>query len=410
MVQTIVLGAGMVGVSTALALQARGDDVILVDRRGIGRETSYGNAGAIQTEAVEPYPFPRSIPKLIDVALKRTNDVNWHLSSLPEHAGVLWNYWKNSSPVGHARASQTYSQLVGKSDLYHAPLIEAAGADHLIERRGYRCVFRTDRALDAALGDAARIEGAFGVPFATETGETLAAAEPGLRRGLAGAIHYGAVWTCLSPGGLTAAYGRLFAAQGGRFVYGDAQSLAQGGAGWSVQTEDGLHTAERAVLALGPWSTQVTARFDYRIPLFRKRGYHRHFHAAQGPRSCMFDAERGVFLARMNQGLRLTTGAEFTRMDAPVNWLQIRRAERSTRELFDLGPALEADPWFGHRPCLPDMLPVVGEAPRHPGLWFHFGHAHQGFTAGPASAHILAEMMSGHSHPLARALAPGRFD
>lgn len=410
MVQTIVLGAGMVGVSTALALQARGDEVLLVDRRGIGRETSYGNAGAIQTEAVEPYAFPRSIPKLIDVALKRTNDVNWHLASLPEHVRPLWTYWKNSSPAGHARASETYSQLVGKSDLYHAPLIEAAGVDHLIERRGYRCIFRTDRAFAAALREAKRIEGAFGVPFATETGDQLATAEPGLRRSLAGAIQYGSVWTCLSPGGLTAAYGRLFVERGGRFAYGDAQSLAQAGAGWSVRTEEGEQAAERAVLALGPWSTQVSARLGYRIPLFRKRGYHRHFEVSDGPRTSMFDAERGVFLARMNQGLRLTTGAEFTRMDAPVNWSQIRRAEISTRELFDMGPAVEADPWFGHRPCLPDMLPVLGEASRHPGLWFHFGHAHQGFTAGPASAHILAELMSGNPLPLTRALAPGRFD
>jgi D-amino-acid dehydrogenase len=409
MMQTIVLGAGMVGVSTALALQERGDEVLLVDRNGIGRETSYGNAGAIQTEAVEPYAFPRSLSKLLSVALKRSPEVNWHFSAMAEHLRPLLSYWKNSSPAGHARAIESYRQIVGEADRWHAPLIEAAGAEDLIERGGYRWIFRKAAAFDAACREAERIEHSHGVPFWVETGEELAEAEPGLRRRMAGALHYTAVWTCRSPGGLTEAYGRLFQRRGGKFVHGDAQSLKQDGNGWSVLTEDGLQSAPRVVLALGPWSTRITGQFGYRIPMFRKRGYHRHFAVKEGPRRSMLDAERGVFLAPMAQGLRLTTGAEFTQMDAAVDWRQIRLAEASTRELFQLEKPVEATPWVGHRPCLPDMLPVLGEAPHHRDMWFHFGHAHQGFTAGPASAHILAELMSGNPLPVTRALTPERF-
>jgi D-amino-acid dehydrogenase len=409
MTQTIVLGAGMVGVSTALALQERGDEVLLVDRNGVGRETSYGNAGAIQTEAVEPYAFPRSLSKLLSVALKRSPEVNWHLSAMPEHLRPLLSYWRNSSPAGHARATESYRQIVGEADKWHAPLIEAASAEHLIEYGGYRWVFRSGAAFDAACREAERIEHAHGVPFWAETGEELAEAEPGLLRQMAGALHYTAVWTCRSPGELTAAYGRLFEGRGGKFVHGDAQSLKQDGSGWSVVTRDGAQSAQRVVLALGPWSTRLTEQLGYRIPMFRKRGYHRHFPAEEGPLRSMLDVERGVFLARMAQGLRLTTGAEFTQMDAAVDWRQIDLAEATSRELFRLGKPVEATPWFGHRPCLPDMLPVLGEAPRHRGLWFHFGHAHQGFTAGPASAHILAELMSGNPLPVTRALTPARF-
>lgn len=409
MVQTIVLGAGMVGVSTALALQQRGDEVLLIDRNGIGRETSYGNAGAIQTEAVEPHAFPRSLSMLLRVALKRSPEVNWHLSAMPEHLRPLLSYWRNSSPAGHARATETYRQIVGEADKWHAPLIEAAGAGHLIERDGYRWVFRSGAAFAAARKEAERIERTHGVPFRAETGQELAEAEPGLLRKTAGALHYTAVWTCRGPGELTAAYGRLFESRGGTFAHGDAESLKQDGSGWSVLTRNGQQSAPRVVLALGPWSTRLTRRFGYRIPLFRKRGYHRHFTAEDGPRRSMLDVERGVFLARMTQGLRLTTGAEFTHMDAAADWRQIDQAEAATRELFRLGKPVEATPWVGHRPCLPDMLPVLGEAPRHPGLWFHFGHAHQGFTAGPASAHILAELMSGNPLPVTRALTPARF-
>lgn len=407
--QVIVLGAGMVGVSTALALQDRGADVLLVDRNGIGRAASYGNGGAIQTEATAPYGFPRSVAMLARVALGRTPEVNWHLASMAEHLRPLLTYWWNSSPRSLDRIAASYRHLTMDSARWHAPLIEAAGAEHLIEANGYRTLFRSQRAFDAALPAARAVQDEFDVPMRVMSGAELAAAEPCLQMPLAGALHYHGVTTCRDPGGLTAAYGDLFQRRGGRFAAGDATTLRQQGAGWQVQTKDGLEQADRVVVALGAWSTQVTAPLGYRIPLFRKRGYHRHYATANGPRAALMDVERGVFIARMDRGTRLTTGAEFTGIDAAPDLRQIRLAEASTRELFDLGQPVEETPWFGPRPCLPDMLPVLGEAPRHKGLWLHFGHGHHGFTAGPGSAHILAELMSGNPLPVTRALTPKRF-
>jgi D-amino-acid dehydrogenase len=98
----------------------------------------------------------------------------------------------------------------------------------------------------------------------------------------------------------------------------------------------------------------------------------------------------------MARGLRLTTGAELTGRNAPATPVQLDRAERAARQLIDLGSSIDPDPWFGTRPFLADMLPVIGEAlPEHPGLWFNFGHGHQGFTLGPASGRLLAEMLAG---------------
>lgn len=409
MTETLVLGAGMVGVATALALQARGDAVTLVDRKGIGRETSYGNAGAIQTEAVEPYAFPRDLRSLISIAAGRDDGVNWHLADMPQVMRPLYDYWRNSAPQAHLRATESFRALVSEADRHHAPLVEAAGAQDLIRHIGYHVIVRSPQEMDKVTTDADRLKARWGVAVTTVDGDGIAALEPRMKIRMAGGVHFTDVWTCRSPGGLTAAYGRLFVSRGGRFEYGDAQSLAPSGAGWQVRTETGPVQAERVVLALGPWSTEVTRRLGYRIPMFTKRGYHRHFHAGADPSHPMFDAERSVFIAPMNQGVRLATGAEFTHMDAEIDRRQIQRGEAALRELFDIGEAIEAEPWFGHRPCMPDMLPVLGEAPRHPGLWFHFGHAHQGFTAGPASADILAERMSGHRTALTDALDPRRF-
>ncbi len=102
MASAIVLGGGMVGVSTALHLQSRGWSVVLVDRKDPGRETSYGNAGIIQSEAVRPYAMPHDISGLFDIAAGLTNDVHYDLASLPHHLRPLMQYWWNSFP-GAAR-------------------------------------------------------------------------------------------------------------------------------------------------------------------------------------------------------------------------------------------------------------------------------------------------------------------
>ena len=85
----------------------------------------------------------------------------------------------------------------------------------------------------------------------------------------------------------------------------------------------------------------------------------------------------------MRKGIRLTTGVEFADRDGPPSSIQLARDEPLARELFPLTKRLEAEPWMGRRPCLPDMVPVIGKGDRHAGLWFAFGHAHHGFTLGP---------------------------
>jgi hypothetical protein len=144
---------------------------------------------------------------------------------------------------------------------------------------------------------------------------------------------------------------------------------------------------------MGPWSDQVFAPLGYAIPLQVKRGYHLHL-KAQGNAVLhhpVLDSVGGYLLAPMNRGIRVTTGVEFADRDAPPNPVQLERAHA----LFPLGEPIDAKPWKGARPCLPDMVPVIGKAPRHPGLWFDFGHQHHGLTLGPAAGRLLAEMMTG---------------
>lgn len=399
MPQTLVLGAGMVGVGTALALQERGHQVVLLDRRGPGEETSYGNAGIIQTEAAEPYAMPRSPGTLWHILTGRTNDVVWHLNAMPEYMRPLAEYYFHSAAPRHRAISRTYHALTCRATDDHAPLIEAAGAQDLIRKNGYLQIYRSPRVLEEGLRDIERIRREYGVPFEFMDGRALAQAEPAMRKPLAGAVHWTSPWTCTSPGGLAKAYADLFRTRGGQIAQGDGMTLARQASGWICQGDDGPVHAENVVVALGPWSARLAERFGYRIPLFRKRGYHLHYQKVDGPRMAMLDVENGTCICPMDAGVRLTTGAELTGFDAPICGTQIERSTAAARTLFDLGPAVEPQPWSGHRPCLPDMRPFVGKAPRHQGLWFNFGHGHQGFTLGPTTGILLADLMTGGPTP-----------
>ena len=408
MQSAVILGGGMVGVSAALHLQRRGWSVTLVDRKEPGQETSYGNAGIIQSEAVRPYPMPRDLVTLAKIATGRTNDVHYRLASLPQHAGPLLRYWWNSTPERHREATAAWARLIAYATTEHDTLIREAHADNLIRRAGYRLLHRDPAALEQAIATAEENQRDFGVKFRVLTGSELAKAEPLLRDDLPGAIHWLDPWTVSDPGGLVSAYASLLERLGGRIVHGDAQTLTETSTGWSVDTADGRIDAANAVVALGPWSPQLLRRFGYRIPLVRKRGYHMHYRGGHSLDLPLVDTAMGYAMAPMAKGIRITTGAELTGPDAPATPIQLGHAEAAARGLLDIGSRVEPEPWYGTRPCTTDMLPVLGPAPRHRGLWTNFGHGHQGFTLGPATAKLLAAMMNGET-PIVDA-APYRPD
>ena len=410
MQSAIVLGGGMVGVSTALHLQRRGWSVTLVDRKAPGQETSYGNTGIIQGEAVRPYPMPRDFVSLARIITGRSNDVRYRMASLPQHVEALLRYWWNSAPGRHRKAIVAWARLIAYAIPEHDILIREANADNLIRRAGYRLLHRDPAALELAIATAEENRREFGVQFRVLNGSELAKAEPLLRDDLPGAIHWLEPWTVSDPGALVSAYADLFQRQGGSIVSGDAATLQQTASGWSVHTAEGRLDASSVVVALGPWSPDLVRKYGYRIPLVRKRGYHMHYQGGSSLDLPLIDIANGFAMAPMAKGIRVTTGAELTGADAPPTPVQLARAEASARELLHLGTRVDPEPWYGTRPCTPDMLPVLGPSANYRGLWMNFGHGHQGFTLGPATGRLLAELMSGETPSIdASPYDPGRF-
>jgi D-amino-acid dehydrogenase len=395
----LVLGAGMVGVGAALHLQQRGRDVILVDRHELaGEETSFGNGGIIECASVFPYMFPRDFGQILQYAMNSTPQVRYQFSDLPTFLPWLARYFLASSPDRALHSAMAELPLIRRSLIEHEALIAEAEVPELLRRTGWIKLFRSDATLEKATRDFERAKH-YDVAGEALDGKAIAAREPNLTGDFAGAIHFPAPGFVPDPGGLAKAYAALFKRKGGRFLVGDARTLEQDAGGWRVGGSGGTAIARDVVVALGPWSDLVFRPLGYSIPLNVKRGYHLHL-APRGNAVLnhpVLDSDLGYLLAPMNRGIRLTTGVEFARRDAPPTPIQLQRALPRAHALFPLGDAVDAKPWMGARPCLPDMLPVIGKAPRHAGLWFDFGHQHHGLTLGPVTGRLLAEMMTGET-------------
>jgi D-amino-acid dehydrogenase len=395
----IILGAGIVGVATGIHLLRRGRSVTLVDKNQPGRETSFGNAGIIQREGVRPHPFPRDLAMLMQVGLHLSTAARYEPLALPRLAPALLKYWWASSPESYRKVVQSYAPLIGRSIVTHADLMAQAGpeAEALVSKSGWLLAFRSDKGLRHEAEKAREDAVQFGISHKVVEWPELKTMEPSLKGGLAGAILWTDPWTVRDPGALVGEYFKLFQRLGGRFVSGAASGLTQEGGVWKAEGDGVQHSGKQAVIALGPWAPDVLDRLGCRLPLFVKRGYHMHYGTEGGARlnQLILDAEVGYVLAPMARGIRLTTGAEFAMRDAAPTPIQLGRAESAAKELFPLGDRLDPEPWKGARPCTPDMMPIIGKAPRHEGLYVGIGHAHHGFTLGPATGELLAQAMTG---------------
>jgi len=389
----------MVGVSAALALQARGRSVALVDRQGeAADETSFGNAGIIQSEAVVPYLFPRAPAAIMRAALNQDPRAHIRYGAMPASARPLWRYFLASTRANKIETAKAMAPLVFAAADEHRKLAEAANAGGLLRAGGWIKVWRSARGEEAARKEVEELS-PYGVVAHFLDRAALIALEPHVGEAALGGAHFPDPLSTPDPQGLARAYAAHFVRGGGTMEKGDATSLEPSAAGWMVTTERGRLAARDVVIALGPWSNDLVRARGLRLPFFVKRGYHMHYEPKgnAGLSRPVLDLEKGYLVTPMRLGLRLTTGAEFARAEDAPSPAHLARLEPFAREMFPIGPRKDAAPWLGRRPCLPDMRPIIGPFPGKPGLWLDFAHQHLGLTLGPITGRLLAEMMTGET-------------
>ena len=396
---TIVLGAGIAGVSAGAHLLQRGQKVALVDRRGPGEETSYGNLGVVEADGFMPVSFPTSIPALVRYALNREPEVHYHPLQLMKLAPWLYGMYKASQPSRRQKFAKDVFSLERHAVAEHMALAKLAGSEDLYRDNGWVRFYRSEQSF-AGVREHLEYGDHYGANYEVLTGQELTELEPHLKPLAHRAVWWKDSYTASDPGAVTRAIGSYFAANGGQVVIGDAQTLRQGAdEQWGVETREGTLTAPRVVVALGPWSMDLLRPLGYNFPLAIKRGYHTHYKPKGNANlgRTVVDSDKGYGISPMTLGVRLTTGIEFADRDAKPTPVQIARTHKFAQELFPLGEAVEQEPWMGRRPCFPDSFPIVDKAPNHKGLWLDFGHGHIGFTMGPVTGRLIAEMITGET-------------
>jgi len=394
----IVLGAGIVGTSVALHLARRGLSVALVDRAGVGEQTSFGNAGIIEANTVFPPAFPSDPVALLRIALKRASEANYQLSFLPQIAPWLIAFRAASRRPRLIENAHLIRPLFSRAVAEHETLMAEAGAAHYLRKTGWLKVYRTEASF-AALRPELDLAGELGLSLHTLDTNGARALEPSLQPVFPRAVFWPQAASISNPLALTRAYAARFAALGGVTLVGDARSLHRAGGRWRVETDEGALDAPDVVVALGPWARDLLDPLGLKLPLAAKRGYHRHY-KAQGDAALarpVLDAVPGYVITPMEMGFRITTGVEFAPRDAAPTPVQFARVEPRARELFPLNGRADDKTWMGSRPSFPDSRPAIGPAPGLPGFWLAIGHAHWGLTLGPATGRMIAEMMAGET-------------
>lgn len=398
--EVIVIGAGMVGTSIAWHLQKNNSQVLLIDKKLPGSETSYGNAGLIQREAIHTHPFPRQLTEMVRVLPNQGTDIRYRIPALLRYHQALLQYWKYSTPASVKKIEAEWQTLIAHCTSEHQTMIEASGADELITRDGWLQLHRSEDTFKAAIASAidAREQG---VEHNVLTVAELKVMEPTANfEGFVGAIHWLNSWQVSNPSYLVKAYAKNFQDMQGTIKESDVKEILQDEDGWKIVTNNDTYYSDKLVIAAGPWSNDLIKPLGYNLPLFPMRGYHQHFKVNEKNtiHHSMFDMDKGFVMGPMQQGIRITTGAEMTTMNAPKNFGQLETVLKFARKILPLDDAVESEAWAGSRPCMPDMKPVIGPAPKHDKLWFAFGHSHQGFTLGPMTGRLVEEMI--HEKPL----------
>ena len=392
-----VIGAGIVGLATALNLQARGRSVTLFDPLGIGRGCSWGSGGLINPDAHLPVAMPgmiRKVPRwLLDPLAPLAVRPADALASLP----FLTQWLVASRPAAVRRGVDALRALHRNTLREYSTLLGEAYPRHIHERGGITVLPGEVPTAAERLGSELRAE--LGIVCEELDRAELEAMVPGIAPHARRALFFPSNAHTPDPGALCAALGERVLAQGGRLVLCKVDRITPHESGCSVWCEDGQqHEAGSVVVAAGARSPKLVRPLGLKIPLVAERGYHLQLvNASYDLKMPMIYREGGFAITPMERGLRLGGTVEIADADAPPNFARAEALWGQAARLFPGLTVTEKQSWMGSRPALPDSVPAIGLLPRAPRVAIVAGHGHDGMIGAPASGRLAAELVCGET-------------
>ena len=391
-----IIGAGIVGICTAISLLEKGFEVVLVDRDGPAEGASHGNAGVISPWTCVPQSMPgtwRSIPKWL---LDPEGPVALRWGYLPKFIPWALKFLAAGNEERLPAIADAMQALNRPNvDLYRQ-MLDGTSQEHLIVDSMYVHVFRNPAGADLKKL-AWKLRKERGVPLELAGPDQLREIEPALSTDFKAAVLMKGQARASDPGGVGRALAEKAKRMGAVFHrVGVSRIQPDPKGGWTIHTYDGELEAEKLVIAAGAWSARLLAPLGYKLPLEAERGYHLVF---KDPgitlNNSIMDADAKFVASSMAAGVRCAGTAEFAGLDAPPDYRRARIFIRLARNLL---PDINTDDrieWMGNRPSFPDSLPCLGKIPGQEGLFCAFGHSHYGFGMAPNTGRVVAEVIAG---------------
>ncbi|MCL1132054.1 FAD-binding oxidoreductase [Shewanella sairae] len=395
-----IIGAGIVGLASAIELQREGFSVTLIDKEGAGAGASKGNAGHFATEQVFPLADVSMLPKLPGMLMDPLGPFRiqpqYFFKALPWFMRFLFNML----PSRRAKNSRAIKTLNQGSIAAMQSLVKFCDCEDLLVMNGSLLVFE-GTSIDEVQKEFLAYRDA-GVEVQLFNGDQVRALEPSLTNNITHGLYFSQVGHTVDPYRLCQAFEKKFKALGGTLVTEEVLKVNTASTTSCIQLDmlsGNCVNTERLVIASGAWSKPLAKQLGYSVPLETERGYHLMMPQKSHLSRPVASYNRKFIITPMLDGTRLAGTVEFGGLKAPL-------IEARANCLFPHGkallPGLFADAtvedgvrWMGFRPSMPDSLPVLGRSQKQSNVFFSFGHQHLGLTWSAITAKLLAQEVKG---------------
>jgi len=405
----VVIGAGIVGVSTALHLQRDGLTVTVIDERNPGEGTSRGNAAVLAVDSVSPVATPGvmwDVPKYLKDPLGPLA-IRW--SYLPKIAPWLLRFIAASSPKRVEEIAGALASILSRATAVHRDFAQAIGEAAMLRETGWLGVFESDKKFEGYQWDL-DLQKRHGVDYQVMRQEEIRQFEPSLQPIFRHAVYYPQNSYVADNFRLVRELAALFAKNGGAIVKAKVTGFNFGPNGpTAVNTTDRSIACDSVVVAAGAWSKKLTAMLGHNVPLDTERGYHVTLPNAQKmPRMPLYSGDHSFAVTPLEVGLRFAGTVELGGLDLPPNYARAEILMKHGRRMFgDLNENGRSD-WMGFRPSMPDSLPVISRGKKYANTYFAYGHGHLGLTLGPITGKLISDLVAGRNPGID--LTPFRID
>jgi len=394
----VVIGAGVVGVSTALALQLDGHQVTLIDQEGPCAGASFGNAGGVVNDFCVPTAVPGIVFDVLRMIGRPLSPFTIRLRHLPAALPWMLRFLNQSRPSRVHRNARNLHALTSAAVKSWRTLTAGTDLGALLQSAGWLKVYESDASF-ANSAFARSLMDELGAPYEVLDAADIQELEPKLAPIFARAVFQPDSLSITDPGQMTCGMVELFLSRGGSFRKFAARRLEIRADDIVVHEYADALAADKIVIAAGAWSRPLAAQVGDRVPLDTERGYHLMLpvgSSAMLGRPVM-SGDHSFVLAPMPGGLRLTSQVEFAGLVAAPDYARVRSLVAVAKRMLPDMDTAEQSVWMGFRPSLPDSLPVLGYATHCDRVLYAFGHQHLGMTLGPRTAQITADLVAGRN-------------